>query len=55
MYASRNDLLTTRFSENFSGYTGGGDFLVNDRDTWVNITRPARLCAGARSYPDRDA
>lgn len=39
MYASRNDLLTTRFSENFSGYTGGGDFLVNDREAWVKITR----------------
>ena len=39
MYASRNDLLTTRFSENFSGYTGGGDCLVNDREAWINITR----------------
>ena len=28
MYASRDDRLTARFSENFSGYTGGGDFLV---------------------------
>lgn len=39
MYASRNDQLTARFSENFSGYTGGGNFLVNDRNEWVNITR----------------
>ncbi len=39
MYASRDDLLTTRFSDNFSGYTGGGDFLVSDRAAWVNITR----------------
>ncbi len=49
MYASRDDLLTTRFSDNFGGYTGGGDFLVNDRQAWVNITRndfaqvPARI------------
>lgn len=39
MYASRNEQLTARFSDNFSGYTGGGDFLVNDRAAWVNITR----------------
>lgn len=39
MYASRDDRLTTRFSENFSGYTGGGDFLVKDREQWVKITR----------------
>jgi len=39
MYASRDDRLTARFSENFSGYTGGGDFLVKDRDEWVKITR----------------
>jgi diguanylate cyclase (GGDEF)-like protein len=39
MYASRDDRLTTRFSDNFSGYTGGGDFLVKDRDEWVEITR----------------
>jgi hypothetical protein len=34
MYASRDDRLTARFSDNFSGYTGGGDFLVKDRDEW---------------------
>lgn len=39
MYATRNDQLTARFSDNFSGYTGGGHFLVNDRAAWVNITR----------------
>jgi diguanylate cyclase (GGDEF)-like protein len=39
MYAGRDDRLTERFSENFSGYTGGGDFLVKDRDHWVRITR----------------
>jgi len=39
MYAARDDRLTTYFSENFSGYTGSGDFLVKDRDEWVKITR----------------
>ena len=39
MYASRDDRLTTHFSEDFSGFTGGGDFLVKDREDWVAITR----------------
>jgi PAS domain S-box-containing protein len=39
MYASRDDHLTTFFSEDFSGFTGGGDFLVKDRVAWVAITR----------------
>jgi len=39
MYASRDDRLTTQFSEDFSGFTGGGDFLVKDRAAWVAITR----------------
>lgn len=39
MYASRNERLTTRFSDCFSGYTGGGDFLVDNRDEWLAITR----------------
>ena len=39
MYASRDDRLTEFFSEDFSGFTGGGDFLVKDRDKWVAITR----------------
>jgi len=39
MYASRDDRLTELFSENFSGFTGGGDYLVKDREEWVAITR----------------
>ncbi len=39
MYASRDDRLTSHFSEDFSGFTGGGDFLVKDRGEWVAITR----------------
>jgi PAS domain S-box-containing protein len=39
MYASRDDRLTAHFSEDFSGFTGGGDFLVKDRAEWVAITR----------------
>jgi len=38
MYAGRDERLTTCFSDNFSGYTGGGDFLVNDRQAWEIIT-----------------
>ncbi|OGB54165.1 MAG: hypothetical protein A2496_07525 [Burkholderiales bacterium RIFOXYC12_FULL_60_6] len=39
LYAGRDDRLTLQFSENFSGYTGGGDFLVKDRLVWEKITR----------------
>ena len=39
MYSSRDDRLTTYFSEDFSGFTGGGDFLVKTREEWVGITR----------------
>ena len=39
MYSSRDDRLTTFFSEDFSGFTGGGDFLVKDREQWIAITR----------------
>jgi len=39
MYASRDDRLTTYFSEDFSGFTGGGDFLVKDKEEWIAITR----------------
>jgi signal transduction histidine kinase len=39
MYSSRDDRLTTHFSEDFSGFTGGGSFLVKDREEWVAITR----------------
>ena len=39
MYSSRDDRLTAHFSSDFSGFTGGGDFLVKDREHWVAITR----------------
>lgn len=39
MYAGRDDRLTEHFSDNFSGYTGGGDFIVGDKEKWVGITR----------------
>lgn len=39
LYAARDDRLTAFFSEDFSGYTGGGSVLVTDRDEWVRITR----------------
>lgn len=39
MYASRDDRLTERFSEDFSGFTGGGDVLVKDQQEWIAITR----------------
>jgi PAS domain S-box-containing protein len=39
MYASRDDRLTGCFSANFSGFTGGGAFLVKDLAEWVAITR----------------
>ena len=39
MYASRDHALIARFSDNFSGYTGSGDFLVKDVDAWAKITR----------------
>ena len=39
LYAARDDRLTSHFSENFSGYTGGGDTLIKDRDEWIRITR----------------
>jgi PAS domain S-box-containing protein len=39
MYSSRDDRLTTHFSDDFSGFTGGGDFLVKNREEWVAITR----------------
>lgn len=39
MYAARDDRLTGQFSKNFSGYTGGGDFIVGDKSEWVAITR----------------
>ncbi len=39
MYAARDDRLTTRFSENFSGYAGSSDQLVKDREEWIRVTR----------------
>jgi len=39
MYASRDDQLTARFSDDFSGYAGGGNVLVKDKDDWIKITR----------------
>ena len=39
MYAGRDDILTTYFSDNFSGFTGGGNFLVKDKKEWIAITR----------------
>jgi diguanylate cyclase (GGDEF)-like protein len=39
MYASRDARLTDHFSDNFSGYIGGGNVLVKDREAWVKITR----------------
>ena len=39
MYAARDDRLTERFSENFSGYPGSGDQLIHTREEWIRITR----------------
>lgn len=39
MYAGRDPRLVGRFSQNFSGYTGGGDCLVKDVRVWQDITR----------------
>jgi diguanylate cyclase (GGDEF)-like protein/PAS domain S-box-containing protein len=39
MYAARDDQLTERFSDNFSGYAGSSDVLVKDRHAWMAITR----------------
>lgn len=39
LYAGRDDRLTEKFSHTFSGFTGGGNFLVHDRESWVDITR----------------
>jgi len=39
MYSSRDDRLATYFSEDFSGFTGGGKSLVKNKEEWVAITR----------------
>ena len=39
MYAARDDRLTARFSQSFTGYSGSGSRLIRDREEWVRITR----------------
>lgn len=39
MYASRDDRLTSHFSDNFSGYAGSSDVIITDKAEWVRITR----------------
>lgn len=39
MYALRDDRLTTRFSQNFTGFTGSGVQLIQDRDELIRIIR----------------
>ena len=39
MYAARDERLTKRFSQNFSGYPGSGNALIKDRDEWIRIMR----------------
>ena len=39
MYAARDERLTERFSQNFSGYAGSGNALIQSRDEWIRITR----------------
>lgn len=39
MYAARDDRLTARFSQSFTGYPGSGSRLIRDREEWVRITR----------------
>jgi len=39
MYAARDERLTERFSQNFTGYPGSGSQLIHDREEWIRITR----------------
>jgi hypothetical protein len=39
MYSSRDDRLTEQLSKDFSGFTGGGDFLVKSNAEWIAVTR----------------
>lgn len=39
MYSTRDDRLTSRFSQNFTGFAGGGTSLVRDCQQWIEITR----------------
>jgi hypothetical protein len=48
MYASRDDHLTTRFSENFSGFAGSSDVLIKDRQAWMGDHAPG-FCASDRA------
>ncbi|MDH4416827.1 MAG: diguanylate cyclase [Acidovorax sp.] len=38
MYAARDARLVTRFSDNFSGFAGSSDQLIQSRSEWVDIT-----------------
>lgn len=39
LYAARDERLISRFSDNFSGFYGGGKCLITDRKRWVDITK----------------
>lgn len=39
LYAMRDDRLTSRFSQCFSGFTGSWGRLISDHDEWGRITR----------------
>ena len=39
MYASRDQRLTGRFSQDFSGYAGSSDQLVTNTEEWIKVTR----------------
>jgi ketosteroid isomerase-like protein len=38
MYASRDERLHARFSENFSGFAGSSDVLVKNKPAWLEVT-----------------
>jgi len=39
MYSTRDEKLIDLLSDNFTGITGGGDFLVKDKVEWIKITK----------------
>jgi PAS domain S-box-containing protein len=39
LYAARDERLIARFSENFSGFAGSSERLIQSRDEWIEITR----------------
>ncbi len=39
LYTSRDERLIGHFSENFSGYAGSSDILVQSREDWIKVTR----------------